>query len=101
MLMNIEQMLKELKRSKLYERSTEDMLEEAIELMEKQKDLYITQNRNIITKPKKKALENQVKEEIKKEIRLREYILKILREKEKEYGSTKDIQRNEKSKRIS
>lgn len=99
--MNIEQMLKELKRSKLYERSTEDMLEEAIELMEKQKDLYITQNRNIITKTKKKALENQVKEEIKKEIRLREYILKILREKEKEYGSTKDIQRNEKSKRIS
>lgn len=89
--MNIEQMLKELKRSKLYERSTEDMLEEAIELMEKQKDLYITQNRNIITKPKKKALENQVKEEIKKEIRLREYILKILREKEKEYGSTKDV----------
>lgn len=89
---NIEQMLKELKRSKLYERSTEDdMLEEAIELMEKQKDLYIIQNRNIITKPKKKALENQVKEEIKKEIRLREYILKILREKEKEYGSTKDI----------
>ena len=89
---NIEQMLKELKRSKLYERSTEeDMLKEAIELMEKQKDLYIIQNRNIITKPKKKALENQVKEEIKKEIRLREYILKILREKEKEYGSTKDI----------
>ena len=89
---NIEQMLKELKRSKLYERSTEDdMLEEAIELMEKQKDLYIIQNRNIITKPKKKALDNQVKEEIKKEIRLREYILKILREKEKEYGSTKDI----------
>lgn len=67
------------------------MLEEAIELMEKQKDLYIIQNRNIITKPKKKALENQVKEEIKKEIRLREYILKILREKEKEYGNTKDI----------
>lgn len=67
------------------------MLKEAIELMEKQKDLYITQNRNIITKPKKKALENQVKEEIKKEIRLREYILKILKEKEKEYGSTKDI----------
>ena len=99
--MNIEQMLKELKRSKLYERSTEDMLEEAIELMEKQKDLYITQNRNIMTKPKKKALENQVKEEIKREIRLREYILKILREKEKEYGSTKDIQRNEKSKTIS
>ncbi|MBQ8043409.1 MAG: hypothetical protein IJ272_04595 [Clostridia bacterium] len=89
---NIEQMLKELKRSKLYERSTEDdMLEEAIELMEKQKYLYIIQNRNIITKPKKKALDNQVKEEIKKEIRLREYILKILREKEKEYGSTKDI----------
>ena len=55
------------------------MLEEAIDLMEKQKEMYIVQAQNITTKARRQVVENRVKQQLKREIQIREYIIKILK----------------------
>lgn len=54
------------------------MLEKAIKLIEKEINMYKIQEKNITTKARKKDVENQVKEALRKEIALREFILNIL-----------------------
>lgn len=63
------------------------MLEEAIELIEKQIDMYRVQDSNILKTYRKYTIENRVKERLKKKIKILEYILKILKQKkEKIHG---------------
>lgn len=60
------------------------MLEKAIKLIEKQKNMYKIQEKNIITKARKKDIENKVKKALREEIALREFILEILKSKKNE-----------------
>lgn len=56
--------------------------EEAIALISKQRAMYIIQDQNI--KPARKySIENKVKEQLRKEIQVRDYILRILKEQKK------------------
>ena len=57
------------------------MLVEAIKLMESQKDMYIIQDKNIHTYARNKVIVNKMKANIRKEIQLRDFIIKILEEK--------------------
>ena len=57
------------------------MLLEAIKLMESQKDMYIIQDKNIHTYARNKVIVNKMKANIRKEIQLRDFIIKILEEK--------------------
>lgn len=60
------------------------MLEEAIKLIEKQINMYEIQEQNIQTKARKKEMENKLKKALRKEIVLRNFILKILKDKKNE-----------------
>lgn len=55
------------------------MINEAIKLIEKQISLYEIQEQNIQTKARKKDMENKLKKALRKEIVLRKFILKILK----------------------
>ena len=55
------------------------MLEEAINLIKKQIEMYTVQEMNITTKARKKVVENRIKEQLRKEIQLRKYILSVLK----------------------
>lgn len=59
------------------------MLEEAIKIIEKQRDMYIIQEQNITTHARKRKIENKVKKQLEKEIKIRKYILDILRKQKK------------------
>lgn len=59
------------------------MIEEAIKLIKKQREMYVIQHNNITTYARKKDIENNVKAKLRKEVQLRDYILKVLKEKEK------------------
>ena len=56
------------------------MIDEAIDLIKKQRDMYIIQDNNIITMARKKNVENKVKRKLRKEIQIRDYIIKVLEE---------------------
>lgn len=60
------------------------MLEKAIKLIEKQIDLYVIQEKNITTKARKQTVENKVKQALREEIAIRQYILKTLLSKRQE-----------------
>lgn len=57
------------------------MLDEAITLIQKQIDTYKIMDKNICSHSRRKAEENKIKARIRKEIQLRDYILKILKER--------------------
>ena len=57
------------------------MLDEAIELMNKQIELYKVQDEYTLKGYSKYSIQRKIKEELKKEIEVREYILKILQQK--------------------
>lgn len=67
------------------------MLEEAIALIEKQIDMYKILNRNIRETKKKYTIENKVKKELKDNIKVWSYILRILKEHKKEVGYEKKL----------
>ena len=60
------------------------MLEDAITLMEKQIDLYKTQDKYLQWSKKRYLAENTVKYKLEKEIKIREFILELLEEHKKE-----------------
>ena len=56
------------------------MLDKAINLIKKEINMYKVLDNNIGSHARRKVEENKLKANIKKEIQLREYILKILKE---------------------
>lgn len=60
------------------------MVEEAISLIEKQRDTYIIQMKNVNSYARNKRYENKLKEQIMNDIKIRNYILRILRKKKQE-----------------
>ena len=60
------------------------MLEEAINVIEKERDMYIIQEKNISSYARRKVEENKLKEKIRREIQVRDYILSILEKQKKE-----------------
>ena len=61
------------------------MLEEAIKLIKKQREMYVIQHNNITTYARKRDVEDKVKEKLRKEVHIRDYILEILN-KQKKWG---------------
>lgn len=63
------------------------MLEESIKLIEKQKQMFIVQDRNITNKIdgiiEDKLLENKIRTNINKQIQILDYILEILNKQKK------------------
>ena len=63
------------------------MLEEAINLIKKQKQMFIVQDRNITNKIdgiiEDKLLENKIRTNINKQIQILDYILEILNKQKK------------------
>ena len=59
------------------------MLEEAIILINKQIEMYIIQDQNIITRSKARNIPNRVKRRLQRQITLWQYILKILEKQKK------------------
>lgn len=57
------------------------MLDEAIELIEKQINMYEIQYQNISTSARRVRQEAIIKSKMKKEIKVREYILEVLKQK--------------------
>ena len=57
------------------------MLDEAIKLMRKERHMYIIQDKNIHSYAIRKVEENKLKARLRKEVQLRDFILKILEEK--------------------
>lgn len=60
------------------------MLDEAIELIEKQIDMYEIQYQNISSSVRRIKSEEIIKRKMKKEIKVRNYILEILKQKKEE-----------------
>ena len=59
------------------------MLEEAIKLIKKQREMYVIQHNNITTYARKRDVEDKVKEKLRKEVHIRDYILEILNKQKK------------------
>ena len=59
------------------------MLEEAINLIKKQREMYVIQHNNITTYARKRDVEDKVKEKLRKEVHIRDYILEILNKQKK------------------
>jgi len=60
------------------------MLDEAIELIKKQINMYEIQYQNISTSVRRIESEEIIKRKMIKEVKIREYILKILKQKKEE-----------------
>lgn len=60
------------------------MINKAIELMEKEKEMYIIQSKNISLRKSNKDIEKKIKKKLRDEIILRDFILDILKEKSTE-----------------
>ena len=65
------------------------MLEKAIDLIEKQIQLYQTQDNNILETYKKATIEHKVKMQLQEQIRIRKYILKLLKDRRKQDAKKK------------
>lgn len=59
------------------------MLNKSIELINKQREMYIIQEHNITTHARKKDIENKVKAQLRKQIQILDYILEILNKQKK------------------
>ena len=60
------------------------MIDKAIELIEKQIDMYEIQYQNISSSTRRIKSEEIIKRKMKKEIKIRNYILEILKQKKEE-----------------
>lgn len=69
------------------------MLDEAITLINKQIDMYIIQDQNIITRSKSMNIPNRVKKRLRKQILILQYILKILEERREQDANEKRRQK--------
>ena len=69
------------------------MLEEAIKLIEKELDMYQILDNNISDNIRTRTVQ-RAKRNLKKEIKIRDYILKILKEKQKSLEKNKGSDEN-------
>ena len=69
------------------------MLDEAIALINKQIEMYIIQDQNIITRSKSMNIPNRVKKRLRKQILILQYILKILEERREQDANEKRRQK--------
>ena len=84
--LNIEAMLKDLeKRYEVYRKEEQPMLDQAISLIEKQIEMYKVQIKNVAStlEAKNRTVINRNISKLKKEVEIRKYILRILKENKK------------------